>query len=268
MSNNLGAADVSVVIAVFNSSNTINRALESVLKQSLLPAELIVVDDASEDDSLCIIEQFSSDHSELNIKIIVHDFNMGAATARNTGWNMASCNYVSFLDSDDAWHFDKIMFQYNWMVQHPDYGLSGHACPEITNLNELVINSDSYNVAELDKKLFLFSNQFSTPTVMLKRNLPYRFHEGKRYAEDYLLWLEIVSDSVKIGYINLPLAGIFKSAYGDAGLSAELWNMELGELDVYKQLYKTKRLNFITLAILYTYSLLKYFRRLIIMFFR
>lgn len=92
--------DVTVVVPTFNRSGLVGRALDSILNQRRWPNEVIVVDDASTDDTVEKVRVWS----ELNnfpVKIEVLARNGGAATARNRGIELAKTRYVSFLDSDD-----------------------------------------------------------------------------------------------------------------------------------------------------------------------
>lgn len=100
---------VSVIIPVYNRSETISRSINSALKQDYENTEIIIVDDGSEDDSRKIIESFD----DSRIKAIYHDKNQGANAARNTGINAASGDVISFLDSDDEWRQNKLSSDIN-----------------------------------------------------------------------------------------------------------------------------------------------------------
>jgi hypothetical protein len=103
---------------------------------------------------------------------------------------------------------------------------------------------------------------------MLKRNLSYRFVEGKRTSEDFLLWSEILLDGYPAWRCDLPLAFLFKAEYGEQGLSSNLWMMEKGQLDSYSRLYVNKRLDVSSFCMLYAYSIAKYVRRILVVAFR
>lgn len=252
---------VSVIVPTFNSAATIERALTSVAAQTYRPAEVLVIDDASSDDTVAVATELAARLGSPRIRIIRHEQNRGPAAARNAGWDEAKFSYVAFLDADDTWHPRKLEIQYGWMAQHPDVGISGHACPEYRPGDWPLIDGDNPRVRRLCAGRFLLSNQFSTPTAMLRRELPYRFQTGKHYAEDYLLWLQIVLDRVPVVYINLPLATIHKPAYGAAGLSGRLWAMERGELETYWQLRRERRIGGIAATLFSGLSLAKYARR-------
>ncbi len=262
MENKRKTADVSVVIPAYNSAGTISRALASVMAQTSLPQEVLVVDDGSNDDTVEIVKKWPIQPDQPQIQIICHSFNQGPAIARNAGWEHASSTYIAFLDADDAWHPRKLEIQFGWMMNHSEIGLSGHSCPELRANTLPEVRVERTNVKKLDPLRFLLSNQFSTPTAMIKRALPYRFRPGKHFAEDYLLWLQVVLDRVPVAYIDLPLAAIYKSAYGMSGLSARIWKMECGELATYWQLHREGRLGSLGAVLFSMTSLAKFLRRL------
>jgi glycosyltransferase involved in cell wall biosynthesis len=91
---------VSVVLPTFNRAATLARAIGSVLNQTHSPTELIVVDDASVDETHHILEQFESDGRVRQIRLPQR---RGAAAARNVGIENARCQLIGFHDSDDEW---------------------------------------------------------------------------------------------------------------------------------------------------------------------
>lgn len=86
---------VSVIIPTYNSKKTIKRAIKSVLRQNYENIELIVIDDASEDSTIKIVEKFS------NIILIKNENNIGQYYSRFKGINKATGTYITFLDADD-----------------------------------------------------------------------------------------------------------------------------------------------------------------------
>jgi len=95
---------VSVVIPTHNRAHLLGRAVSSVLGQSYGNFELIVVDDASTDNTADVIRDF---HDE-RIRYLRHDSNLGAPAARNTGITNARGYYIGLLDDDDKWHPQKL----------------------------------------------------------------------------------------------------------------------------------------------------------------
>ncbi len=98
---------VSVIIPTYNRANLIGRAIQSVLDQTYQNIEIIVVDDASNDNTEEIV---TKSHSK-DIVYLRHDCTKGGGAARNTGIIASSGQYIAFLDDDDEWLNDKLKKQ-------------------------------------------------------------------------------------------------------------------------------------------------------------
>lgn len=105
---------VSVIIPVYNSEKYIKRAIESVLKQTYKNLEIILIDDASNDNSYEICKEY--EFIDNRIIVIKHNNNQGLGGARNTGLNIAKGEWVFFLDSDDFIEDSAIETLYNIAV--------------------------------------------------------------------------------------------------------------------------------------------------------
>jgi len=259
-------ASVSVIIPGYNCSQTIGRAIRSVASQTLIPYEVIFVDDKSQDRTLEVLYELQKELGNEWLKIIQLEKNSGPSVARNAGWSLAKSDYIAFLDADDSWHPQKIEIQYQWMMNHSECVLTGHLIALNSDKNskavELVSN---YEVLPITKRMFLLKNRFSTPTVMLKRTINLRFDSEQRFAEDYLLWLRVISKYSNVFMIRHELAYIHKAAYGQGGLSQQLWKMEKGELLTYKKLFRDHHINWFIFKLLTAFSLLKYLKRVGVM---
>lgn len=259
----------SVVIPYFNSSKTIDRAVESVLAQSIRPLEVIIVDDCSSPSEKQYLKEVS--HSDSSIRVIWHDRNMGPASARNTGWNEAKSTWVAFLDSDDSWHPQKLEMQ--------------HLLLDTLGTKPVLIGSETQIITEEFKPVsfdlddtvsyknislwsLLFRNQFATSTVILKQNLEVRFSPGRKFSEDYELWLQIASSEESLTKVSLPLAYYYKPFFGESGLSSNLFGMALGELQTYLRLFRSKRIGFFQLISASMFSAVKSARRFLVVLIR
>jgi len=109
---------VSVVIPTYNRGFLINRAIRSVLNQSYVDFDLIVVDDGSTDNTKAKVEELILKDSR--IRLICHRANRGAQAARNTGIQAADGKYIAFLDSDDEWLPRKLELQMILFSQRAD----------------------------------------------------------------------------------------------------------------------------------------------------
>lgn len=259
----LEPAKVSVIIPCYNCSLTIHRTVNSVLAQTQLPMEILLIEDKSTDKTLEIINQLAVLHPSV-IKVIAIVNNQGAANARNVGWSLAQQPYIAFLDADDAWHVEKIKVQYNFMLNNPDVILSGHGHKIVKTNNTLNWDIANFEIKPVKKLKILLSNQFVTPSVMIKSNIRQRFISEQRYMEDHMLWLSIIYGGGEVVKLSAKLAAIYKNSYGASGLSSHMWAMEKSELGNYWTLYKSKNIGIIFVVILSLYSFAKYLRRLLI----
>lgn len=260
-------AQVSVVIPCYRCDSTIARAVGSIAQQTLKPYEVILVDDCSGDGTLAELYRLQSLYSPEWIKVIACELNSGAGTARNLGWAAASQTYVAFLDSDDSWHPQKIEVQYGWMINNPSVVLTGHACVSYEDFNfseNKLINDRAVAFRNINKFLLLISNRFPTPSVMLYRDINFRFPSEKRYCEDYHLWLDICCSGLEVCRSELPLTCLYKGAYGDAGLSANLWAMEKGELGAYKSVFDKGLISSPSFFSIIFLSFLKFLKRALV----
>lgn len=258
-------APVTVVVPCYRCVATIERAIASVVGQTLRPAELVLVDDASADGTLEVLHEIAQRHGDW-VKVIALPVNRGAAAARNAGWCAATQSYIAFLDADDAWHPQKIAIQYAFMRDNPDVALSGHLCRQLPSLAQA---PPSWELGVLSAQPVTWSgllvrHAFVTPSVMLRRTIPLRFSEGMRHMEDHRLWLEVVGAPLRTVKLLVELAAVYKPVYGVSGLSADMWSMEKAELANYRYFYDRGKLSGPILRILQCYSLVKFARRMVI----
>lgn len=265
MADPVRAAPVSVVIPCYRCADTIERAIRSVAAQTLRPAELILIDDGSPDGTGTVLEQLRRRYGADWIRIISLPRNVGAASARNAGWDAATQAYVAFLDSDDAWHPGKVEIQWAWMEAHPEVAVSGHGARQLVSEAEIPADPGDGEAQFVSRRALYASNQFITPSVMLRRAIPQRFEAGKRYMEDYLLWLEIASSGNQIARLPQQLAFTFKAAYGEGGLSGQPWRMEKGELAAFTSLLRKGHLGIAVWLLLTAFSIVKFCRRLLML---
>ncbi len=95
---------VSVIIPAYNSEKFVNKAFESVTRQSLTELQIILIDDGSTDQTPVLFQQFKMQDNR--VEVITHKTNQGLGAARNSGIKAARGEYISFLDSDDYLHLN------------------------------------------------------------------------------------------------------------------------------------------------------------------
>ncbi len=108
---------ISIVVPVYNAAPFLKRTLESVKNQSYPNWELILVDDASADSSIKLIEQQTGgwDRPAGSVRLLKNEKNRGPAVSRNQGLREAHGRYLAYLDADDYWETDKLERQYRFM---------------------------------------------------------------------------------------------------------------------------------------------------------
>lgn len=105
---------ISCIVPVFNGEKYLQKTLDSILDQSYNPLEIIVVDDGSTDKTAEIVKGYNAYVSYL------WQPNKGPASARNLGLNSAKGEFVTFLDSDDLWHPEKLKRQIDRFHSRPE----------------------------------------------------------------------------------------------------------------------------------------------------
>jgi glycosyltransferase involved in cell wall biosynthesis len=102
---NIAGFDISVVIPLYNKDYSVERCLASILNQTTLPSEVIIVNDGSTDDSLEKVNKvIESVRGNYPLFILKDQSNQGVSAARNNGISLASSDYIALLDADDEWY--------------------------------------------------------------------------------------------------------------------------------------------------------------------
>ena len=257
--NGVRSIPVSVVIPCYRCAGTLPRAVASVLAQTVLPVEIILVDDASGDGTLDCMQDLKRAQGADFVRVVTAAQNGGAGEARNLGWAHATQAWVAFLDADDVWHPEKLARQFAWMQAHPQVMASAHRSVQIQEVRLPALLPEW----EISLPALMFANVIPTRSVMLRRDLPQRFPKAWRYAEDYMLWLDIVSSGGRIVMLDVPMAFSFRPEFSAGGLSARLWKMECGELACYSSLRRQGRIGWGLWCAASTWSLLRYAKRLV-----
>ena len=192
---------VSVIIPTFNRLSLISRAIDSVLKQTLKPFEIIVVDDGSSDNTSTLIK-----NNYKSVKLIKQK-NLGVSKARNVGIKNSSGDWIALLDSDDEWKKNKLEVQIKSLSEHDYYSVC-HT-NEIWIRNGTRVNQkkrhQKYGGHIFDKCLDIC--RISPSSIIFQKNIINEvgwFDENLSICEDYDLWLRITAN-FKILFIDKPL---------------------------------------------------------------
>lgn len=119
---------ISVVIPLYNKETSIEKAIQTVMSQSFVNFEVIVVNDGSTDNGLEVVKSIK----DKRIKIINKD-NGGVSSARNRGILEANADYIAFLDADDYWEPDYLEEMYKLILDFPNASIYGCAYDWVEN---------------------------------------------------------------------------------------------------------------------------------------
>jgi glycosyltransferase involved in cell wall biosynthesis len=184
---------VSVIIPTYNRKSLLERAVNSVLKQTFPDYELIVVDDASIDNTA------ESDYLQGHGKLAYFRFeaHRGVSAARNFGVQKSRGERIAFLDSDDQWLPKKLEKQCAWLAAHPEFLIC--QTQEIWMRNGVRVNPPKTHVKihGFQFKENLERCMITPSSVMIEKKLFLEtggFSEEFPACEDYDLWLRITKD--------------------------------------------------------------------------
>ncbi len=178
---------VSVVIPTHNRENLLPRAIESVLAQTYKNIELIVVDDASQDNTQQLVNEYMKKHN--NIKYIKHEKAMGGNVARNAGIRAASGIFIAGLDDDDAFHPSRIEL----LIKNysDDYSLIT-SDDTMVNDNRRESTTKKPKIITLDR--MLYENTVGNQVLVKKDRILSLggFDEDLSASQDYDMWLRVI----------------------------------------------------------------------------
>ena len=192
---------VSVIIPYYRKKQYISRTLKSVINQSYKKLEIIIIYDDDNKEDLKFIKQITL--KDKRIKLLVNKKNLGAGLSRNKGIKKSRGEYIAFLDADDLWLKDKIKYQVKFMklreiiFSHTSYSI-------INNQNMIISKRIAKNFLRL--KDLIKSCDIGLSTVMIKKShLKTNKFPNLKTKEDFVLWIKLLSKSVKIYGIDKNL---------------------------------------------------------------
>lgn len=228
-------APVSVVIPCYRCAATVGDAVASVAAQTLLPRQVVLVDDASGDDTASMLHALAAMYPPGWIEVVELPHNQGPSRARNAGWERAREEYIAFLDSDDTWASTKIELQVRALEEDPGIALIAHPMPIIERGAPHPPAPRSARTRIIGRRRMLFNNPFPTPSVVLRRDLPFRFDEKFRRVEDFLLWGQIAFSGYRCAKLDADLGYVHKASFGAGGLSGDLKAMHVAGREVRRE---------------------------------
>ena len=231
---------ISVVMPLYNKVAEVERALRSVVEQSLSPCEIIVVDDGSTDGSGAIVERLIKECPDAGIRLITQK-NSGVSAARNRGIEEAKGDYVALLDADDWWLSGYIAEVCRLMEYYPDADAYATAF-DIVNGSERVAapvpTVEGYiNPAE---EALRGRYPIIPSTATLRKEAVAAvggFPEGMRIGEDQWLWVSMLKRGAKFCFSTMSLVRYSREA---SNRSATIYRSEQSDHSI-EELYSTEQ---------------------------
>lgn len=258
---------VSVVIPVYNAEKTIVRTLKSVVNQTYKNIEILVVNDGSKDNSEQVIANYISQDNIANLRLVSKE-NGGVSSARNRGIDEANGDFIAFLDSDDFWLPNKIEKQLDVFEKNSQIDCVA------TNMNKVVLKNlfgfSFEQITKITPRMMMLKNFLCIQTVLVKKEaIKNTGYFIKRHNEDanYMIRMGLKHNTY---LLNEPLViyrdGVSFFGY-DSGRSSNFWAMEKGELIDIKNAVGWKIIKWYEYPFYTTFSLLKYFSRVLISYY-
>jgi len=201
---------ISVIIPTYNSEGFITKTLETVYSQTYNNYEVIVSDDGSTDNTVGVVNSFFMKYPFRDKALLINKHE-GPGAARNKGIEIASGDWVSFLDSDDLWGHNKLERVVRYILNNESVDLVCHSQIDIEGSKETLMIPSKYFNNEIDPFLSIYrENCLYTSALTVKKSILCKaglFDNRLSSAQDYDLWLRLgMINNVKMGFIEDPLS--------------------------------------------------------------
>ena len=185
---------VSVVIPTFNRADLLPQAIDSVLAQTRSDIEVLVVDDASTDDTAAVMQRYAGDP---RVRYLPNASNSGIAKSRNRGIVESGAPFIALLDSDDVWLDPaKLATQLDVIEQTSDCALVGTDAALIDRAGRVIGAIRNCASDRMIRMMFFVKNQFVLSSVLIRRSALDEVglvdeHVPRGTIEDYELWARL-----------------------------------------------------------------------------
>jgi len=236
---------VSIITPSYNSAYYIEATISSVLEQSYQNWEMIIINDASTDNSLNIIKKYISIDSRIKLHRNVK--NIGVAKSRNKGMEICTGDYIALLDSDDIWFSQKLEKQIQFMQ-------SKNILMSYSNYNTIDEKSKTINQFQTKDKItyydMLKTSTIGTLTTVYNAKILGKIYFMNIGHEDYVFKLHILKQIPYAEGLNETLASyrIVNNSISNNKIKAALW-----QWNIYRKIEKISLLKSIYYFLSYTY---------------
>jgi len=232
MSNPMISPIISIVMPAYNAANFISQTIESVLAQTFIDFELLILDDGSTDRTLEIAKNYALRDRRIQV---LSQTNQGVSATRNHGVKIAKGKYIAFLDADDIWLPEKLAAHIAHFTANSNLAVSFSRVEFMSFDGKPTGQISTSRLINLQPKDFLYENPTTTMSNPCVRADVFAqvggFAEDMSYSED-LEWLFRVICHQNLDGTNWQIQGIDRVLIyyraSPSGLSASLHRMESG----------------------------------------
>tara|TARA_B100000780_G_C21124025_1_gene455651 strand:- start:185 stop:1174 length:990 start_codon:yes stop_codon:yes gene_type:complete len=192
---------ISIILPVYNGAIHIIDTINSILNQTMTEFELIIINDASKDNSKEIILSFI----DSRIIYIENQKNLGQIASLNKGIQLSKTDLIARIDQDDVFLKEKLKIQYEYIKNNKDISVVGTWAAIIDKDNKIQRYMSSPIHHNRMVNTLLNSNPLFHPSVLIRKNIIFEmgmYSPQYKYTEDYNLWCGLVLSGHKIA--NIP----------------------------------------------------------------
>lgn len=201
---------ISILLPVRNGAATLPEALDSIRSQTFTDYEVVAVNDASDDATAAVLQQYRSRDPRLRL---LHNPEPGLVNALNHGLGQARGELIARMDADDRMHPQRLQYQQDWLQAHPDHGVVGSRVKLFPNAavrkgmrHYVDWLNRTLTPAQIHQDIYLES-PLAHPSVMFRRRIVLAqggYRDGD-FPEDYELWLRLHQLGVRFGKVDATL---------------------------------------------------------------
>ncbi len=184
----MGNPKVTILMSVFNGEKFLREAVESILSQTFMDFEFLIIDDGSTDNSVEIINSYS----DPRIRLVRNETNIGLTKSLNIGLRLARGEYVARMDADDVSLPHRLEKQIHLMAENLNLAVCGSWIETISDVPTIWRTKE--NDSEIKANL-LFHNDIVHPSVVIRRKILLEndmfYNENMKTAQDYELWARL-----------------------------------------------------------------------------
>jgi len=197
---------VSVIIPIYNAEDFVAESLESILAQTYVNIELILVDDCSKDGTLAILKKFKSEYPDkITLVALKKNRGKGGDAAANIAFELAKGDFIARMDADDVALPNRIEKQVQFLIDNPEYSVVG-SCAHVINTEGEVVGQKIMPETHGDiyRNCFVFHPMIN-PTQVFRKSAfpgPKLYLNDNPTNNDYLTTMKKISGGAR--YYNLP----------------------------------------------------------------